>query len=80
MRVRSGKFARIAKEVDRLEEDEGAAVEPEHPFEYERDGPGADIDCLAHFPQVAIARDLGLDGTQMPHGDQKARSATSRNS
>jgi hypothetical protein len=60
MRVRSGEFARIAKEVDRLDEDEGEALEPEHPAEYERDDSTAEIDYLAQFPQVASARELGL--------------------
>jgi hypothetical protein len=60
VRVRSGKFARIAKEVDRLDEDEGAALEPEQPIEYERDDLAKDIEYLATFPQMATARDLGL--------------------
>jgi len=60
VRVRSGKFARIAKEVDRLDEDEGAALEPEQPIEYERDDLAEDIEYLARLPQAATASDLGL--------------------
>ncbi|MFY9737874.1 MAG: hypothetical protein WAK11_02370 [Candidatus Cybelea sp.] len=60
LRVRSKKLARIGKEVDRLDQDEGASLEPDQPVEYERDDLAADIDYLATFPQVATARDLGL--------------------
>jgi hypothetical protein len=41
-------------------EDEGAALEPEQPIEYERDNLAEDIEYLATFPQAATARDLGL--------------------
>jgi hypothetical protein len=58
--VRSKKLARIGKEVDRLGEEEGAALEPEQPIEYERDDLAEDIEYLATFPQGATARDLGL--------------------
>jgi hypothetical protein len=58
--VQSKKLARIGKEVDRLDEDEGATLEPEQPVEYERDDLAEDIAYLATFPQVATARDLGL--------------------
>ncbi len=58
--VRSKRLARIGKEVDRLDEDEGAALVPELPIEYERDDLAEDIDYLARFPQIATARDLGL--------------------
>jgi hypothetical protein len=60
LRVRSKKLARIGKEVDRLEEDEGAALEAEQPIEYERDDLTEDIGYLATFPQAPTARDLGL--------------------
>jgi hypothetical protein len=60
LRVRSRKLARIGKEVDRLDEEEGAALEPEQPVEYERDDLAQDIEYLANFPQAATARDLGL--------------------
>jgi hypothetical protein len=60
LRVRSKKLARIGKEVDRLDEEDGAAFEPEQPIEYERDDLAEDIEYLATFPQAATARDLGL--------------------
>jgi hypothetical protein len=53
-------LARIGKEVDRLDEEEGAALEPEQPMEYERDDLAEDIEYLATFPQAATAKDLGL--------------------
>jgi hypothetical protein len=58
--VQSKKLARIGKEVDRLDEEEGAALEPEQPVQYERDDLGEDIEYLAMFPQAATAQDLGL--------------------
>jgi hypothetical protein len=60
LRVRSGKLVRIGKEIDRLDQDEGASLEPDHPVEYERDDLAADIEYLATFPQAATASDLGL--------------------
>jgi len=60
LRVRSKKLARIGKEVDRLDEEEGAALEPERPIEYERGDLAEDIAYLAQFPQAATARQLGL--------------------
>ncbi|MFZ0574589.1 MAG: hypothetical protein WA428_01790 [Candidatus Cybelea sp.] len=58
--VRSEKLVRIGKEVDRVDQDEGASLEPERPVEYERDDLAADIEYLATFPQAATARDLEL--------------------
>ena len=60
LRVQSKKLARIGKEVDRLDEEEGAALEPEQPIEYERDNLAEDIEYLATFPQAATAWDLKL--------------------
>jgi hypothetical protein len=60
LKVRSGKPARIGKEIDRLKEDEAASLEPDQPIEYRRDELAADIDYLAYFPQEAIAAELGL--------------------
>jgi hypothetical protein len=60
LRVRSNKIARIGKEVDRLDQDEGASLEPDQPVEYERDDLAEDIEYLATFPQAATASDLGL--------------------
>jgi hypothetical protein len=59
LRVLSEKLVRIGKEVDRLDQDEGASLEPDQPVEYERDDLAADIQYLATFPQAATARDLG---------------------
>jgi hypothetical protein len=56
LRVRSRKLARIGKEVDRLDEYDGAALEPEQPIEYERDDLASDIAYLAQFPQALTAR------------------------
>lgn len=58
--VRSRKLARIGKEIDRLDEDEGAALEPEQPIEYERDELAEHIDYLAQFPQKDVARNIGM--------------------
>jgi hypothetical protein len=60
LRVRSGKPARIGKEVDRLDEEEGAALEPEQPIEYERDDLTGHIAYLAQFPQKVIAGEIGM--------------------
>jgi hypothetical protein len=60
LHVRSEKLARIGKEVDRLDQDEGASLEPDLPVECERDDLAADIEYLAAFPQVATASDLAL--------------------
>src|SRR5579863_10153818 len=50
--VRSRKLARIGKEVDRLDEDEGAALKPELPVEYVRDDLAEDIAYLAQFRRL----------------------------
>ncbi len=60
LQVRSEKLVRIGKEVDRLDQDEGASLEPDQPVEYERDDLAADIEYLATFSQAATASDLGL--------------------
>jgi hypothetical protein len=60
LRVRSEKLVRIGKEVDRLDQDDGASLGPDQPVEYERDDLAADIEYLATFPQTATASDLGL--------------------
>jgi len=60
LRVRSETLVRIGKEVDRLDQDEGASLEPDQPVEYERDDLAEDIAYLAQFPRAATARDLGL--------------------
>jgi hypothetical protein len=51
---------RIGKEVDRLGEDEGAELETDQPIEYERNDLRECIDYLAQFPQVMIAKDVGV--------------------
>ena len=60
LRLRSTRLTRIGKEVDRLDQEEGASLEPDRPVEYERDELAADIAYLAQFPQEAMAGDLGL--------------------
>ena len=60
LRLRSKRLARIGKEVDRLDQDEGASLTPDRPVEYEFDELADDIDYLAQFPQRATAHDLGL--------------------
>ncbi len=60
LRVRSGELARVGKEVDRLDEDEGASLEPDEPVEYEPDDLAEDIAYLAQFPQEGRAREIGM--------------------
>jgi hypothetical protein len=60
LRLRSIRLTRIGKEVDRLDQEEGASLEPDRPVEYERDELAEDIAYLAQFPQEAMAGDLGL--------------------
>jgi hypothetical protein len=43
-----------------LETEEGAALEPVQPIEYERDDLAEDIEYLATFPREPTARDLGI--------------------
>ena len=65
LRVRSRKLARIGKEVDRLDEDEGAALEPEQPIEYERDDLAEDIAYLAHVSAGGDGARSRTDGARM---------------
>ena len=59
--VRSVRLARVGKEIDRLDQDAGAALEPDEPVEFdERSDLAEDIACLARFPQEAAARDIGI--------------------
>ena len=60
LRVRSEKLARIGKEVDRLDEDEGASLEADQPLEYESDDLPENIAYLATFPRGETAHGLGL--------------------
>jgi hypothetical protein len=60
LRVRSEKLVRIGKEVDRLDQDDGASLEPDQPIEYGRDDLGEDIAYLATFPRRAIANEIGI--------------------
>lgn len=81
LRVRSTKLARIGKEVDRLQEDEGASLEPEQPIKYERESLAEDIAYLAMFPQEPTARDLGLTvrgWRNLIKGRSKPRDPTTR--
>jgi hypothetical protein len=85
LRVRSRKLARIGKEIDRLDEDEGATLEPEQPIEYERDDLAKDIAYLARFPQREVAGVIGMSerrwrdiaqGKSKPHDAIAARIAS----
>jgi hypothetical protein len=79
--VRSAKLARIGKEVNRFDQDEGVSLEPDQPVEYERDDLLEDIAYLAVFPQEATARDLGLTvrgWRNLYKGLSKPRSATGK--
>ncbi|MGA8575271.1 MAG: hypothetical protein WB609_06200 [Candidatus Cybelea sp.] len=58
--MRSRKLARIGKEVDRLDEDEGTSLEPDRPTEYERDDLAGDIACLATFPREQVANEIDI--------------------
>jgi hypothetical protein len=60
LRLRSKRLAMVGKEVDRLDEDEGASLERDRPIEYESGELAANIDYLAQFAQELIASDLGL--------------------
>ena len=48
--MRSEKLVRIGEDVDRLDQDEGASLEPGQPVEYERDDLAEDIDYLDDIP------------------------------
>jgi hypothetical protein len=60
LRVLSEKLVRIGKEFDRLDEDDGASLEPEQPIEYERDDLEGDIAYLGALPRGPVARALEL--------------------
>ena len=62
LEVRSGPVRRIGKEIDRLDQDEGASLEGEGPVEYNRERRSitADVEYLAAFPQERTARDVGI--------------------
>jgi hypothetical protein len=55
-----GKLRRIGKEVDRLDEDEGASLAPDRPTEYERDDLADDINYLSQFTQRLVAKEIGI--------------------
>ncbi|MBV8846293.1 MAG: hypothetical protein JO307_26095 [Bryobacterales bacterium] len=81
LRLRSKRLARIGKEVDRLDENEGAAFAPGRPVEYERNEIAQDIDYLAQFPQAAIAREIGMSERRwrdIVQGRTRPREATGR--
>jgi hypothetical protein len=79
--VRSERLARIGKEVDRLDQDEGASLEPRQPIEYDRESLAEDIAYLATFPQEPTARELGLTvrgWRNLIKGRSKPRDGTTR--
>lgn len=57
--VRSERLARVGKEVDRLDQEEGASLEPHEPKEFEV-GLAADVKFLASFAQEATAAEIGI--------------------
>jgi hypothetical protein len=58
--VRSVRLARVGKEIDRLDQDEGATLDDEGPKEFERESLADDIGFLATFPQESTAREVGI--------------------
>ena len=81
LRVRSGKPARIGKEIDRLDQDEGASLEPDQPVEYECDDLADEIAYLAQFPQTTIAAEIGMSERRwraIATGKSIPREATAR--
>jgi hypothetical protein len=53
-------FRGSERRIDRLDQDEGAALEVIEPIHYKRDTIADDIAYLAGFPQRMVAADLGL--------------------
>jgi hypothetical protein len=79
LRVRSKHLARIGKGVDRLDEDDGASLEPELPIEYETDDLAEDIAYFAQFPQKAVAAEIGMSERRwrdLVQGKTRPRAAT----
>jgi hypothetical protein len=60
LRIRSMPVKRIGKEVDRLSGDDGATLDDERPFEYERNDLSESIDQLSRLPRGEIAKELGV--------------------
>jgi len=82
LRVRSEKLVRIGKEVDRLDQDVGASLEPDQPIEYERPDLVEHIAYLAQFPRAEMARRVGMSarrwrdiaqGSTTPHASTAER-------
>lgn len=81
LRLRSNRLVRIGKEVDRLDQEDGASLEPDRPVEYERDELTAAIAYLADLPQEAVASELGLSvrgWRSLVKGVSKPRSTTAK--
>ena len=82
LKLRSKHLERIAMEVDRLDQEDGASLEPVQPIEYERDDLAEEIEYLAGFPRASTAHDLGLsvrgwwklvNGISSPRNDTEGR-------
>jgi len=58
--VRSLRPDHVGKEIDRLDQDEGASLDQDGPVVYERDDLRSDIAFLAQFPQEQVARELRI--------------------
>jgi hypothetical protein len=81
LRVRSENLVRIGKEVDRLDEDDGASLVPDRPAEYERDDLAEDIAYLSQFPQRTVAEEIGISERRwrdIATGKSIPREATAR--
>ena len=70
LRLRSTRLTRIGKEVDRLDQEDGASLELDQPIEYERDDLANDIAFLATFPTGGNSERPPTDGTGMAQFDQ----------
>jgi hypothetical protein len=60
LELQSVRLTRIGKEVDRLDQDEGASLEGNGPVEFKRESLAGDIALLATLPQESTARSIGI--------------------
>lgn len=77
--VRSVRLARVGKEIDRLDEAEGASLEGDGPKEFERESLAEDIAVLATLPQESAAREIGITARRwrdLVKGKSQPRGAT----
>lgn len=77
--LRSARPVHMGKEVDRLDQDDGATLEDKEPIEYEYEGLVDDIAFLARHPQEGMAREIGISVRRwrdIVKGDAKPRGHT----